>query len=124
MSYIEWEVEIHPDKRDAAFYANGEQGIVVGVIRSKDMVAWEPIYLYGEMKCLVDRSSDPDYYEVVRRCDEWESVGIKNDADLEAAENAGRLEWEYNAWFEIFDNDGIYSTIDELIETAKTYNFE
>lgn len=130
MTYIEWEIEIHPDQRDAAFYSNNDTE-VVGVIRSKDMVAWEPIYVTGEMKCFVDKTpeqiaEDPeaDTYEVVKTCVEWEYLGIKTDADLAAAEVAGRTEWYSNPWFEIFDTEDTFITIDEVIEFAKTYKFE
>lgn len=123
-------------REDAAFYvwdANAHEHIGTVVyahpVHGEREVA---IYCDGEMRINLWESKEArergDEPEVIRYSDRLVSAGISNDAELYAADEAGRLEWVNNAWFDLYMSDSdlnsehadaVTHTVSDAVEAAK-----
>lgn len=87
--------------RDPSFYVDGTGHAYVCSVRYGSEGPIANVYANGIMR-LVDLGSDT----VMRTALDLPSAGIYCDADMKKAEEAGRLEWLNNAWFDLYDSNG------------------
>lgn len=123
----------HLGREDAAFYvwdADAHQHI--GTVVCEELDRQVAIYCDGEMRINLWDSKEArergDSPRIIRYCDELTYAGIHNDADLYAADDAGRLEWVNNAWFDLYLSDDLRNgehadavthTLSDAVEAAK-----
>ena len=65
------------------------------------------VFCDGEMRIHIwdskeAREINPHVYDVIRYCDHLSSVGITTDEELRKADEAGRIEWINNSWFDLY----------------------
>ena len=127
-------------RQDPAFYvwdANAHQ--YLGSVTMGDREV--RVFCDGEMRMNLweskearDRGDDP---QVIRYCDRLMEAGIDTDAKLQEADEAGRIEWINNAWFDLyaygegitdgwldcvdFNLDGMILGASEIIEDDETW---
>jgi hypothetical protein len=114
-------------RQDPAFYV----GLVepVATITSADRTRSIAVRCVGDMRVILWKSADcdtDDEENIVTEIFETDDLiwaGITDDEKLAAAED--RMEWENNAWFELFDSagngaefDDVYHEVDEAIQAA------
>ena len=102
------------DRDDPAFYTGDSD--IVARLAYKDR-EWE-IRCLGEM-----RISIKGIDHIIRYPDRLIEAGVNCDRDLQDLEEAGKLEWINNSWFEVVDSNNpdrwqewIYLDIKEAIE--------
>lgn len=96
---------------DPAFYVwDAQAHQLVATITANDREI--RVFCDGEMRLNLweskearERGDDP---EVIRYCDRLMRAGIDTDEKLQEADDAGRIEWINNAWFDLYAyGDGI-----------------
>jgi len=102
------------DRDDPAFYTGDSD--IVARLSYKDR-EWE-IRCLGEMRIDI-KGID----HIIRYPDRLIKAGVNSDKDLRDLEEAGKLEWINNSWFEVVDSNNpnrwqecIYLDIKEAIE--------
>jgi hypothetical protein len=108
------------DRNDPAFYT-GDSEIVARLSNEALDREWE-IRCLGEMRIAIEGID-----HIIRYPDRLIRAGVNSDKDLRDLEEAGKLEWINNSWFEVIDSkdpdswqEWIYLDIKEAIEeTAK-----
>jgi len=123
----EYEVELKPDQKDPAFYVWGYGGHeLVATVRYGDREI--RVYCDGEMRVHVWESKEAqergDSPDIVRYCDDLAGVGITTDRDLDMLLGEERLEWVNNAWFDLYDDNGVWlncatTCLDDALKQAR-----
>ena len=107
------------DRNDPAFYAYGDSEIIMQVGKMGVRVA-------GEMKVFFTNDEGEDI--IIRTAQDLDEAGIYDDQTLAELTDEGRLVWENNAWFEVwdttkedegsFDNADVFHDLYEAVEYA------
>ena len=116
---------------DPAFYVwDAQAHQLVATITANDREI--RVFCDGEMRLNLweskearERGDDP---EVIRYCDRLMRAGIDTDEKLQEADDAGRIEWINNSWFDLYTNnhnvgedgwlDCVCDTLSDAIEQA------
>lgn len=92
--------------KDPAFYVWSNHELVAEVEYKDRKIS---VYCDGEMRLHVWQSKeariDNANYEVIRYCDRLAEAGIDTDEKLQKALDEERIEFENNAWFDLYADD-------------------
>jgi ABC-type transport system substrate-binding protein len=118
-------------RKDPAWFVDGYGHNLVATVKiNRD--EYIDIYCDGEMKANVyhkDRATDGR--DTVTDWSGWQQHGITTDTELHNAIDAGKVEFDMNSWFDLYQTsveplaengwlDCVNHSLDEAIEQAKT----
>lgn len=87
-------------QEDPAWYVTGYgHSLVCSVTDGQREVQ---IFCDGEMSVAIGN-------DIIKDEADWQAHGIHNDAEIARAFDDGRIEWENNAWFDLYDTSGLIS---------------
>lgn len=125
---VDWEVEVNPTRQDAVWFY-GQNYLATASLKTESGEVFSlDIYCDGETLYRIPYDdSDTDNTQAVRYPDEWESVGVTTDEQLNSLydkwQECGLDIHVFNSWFDMYvELDGVSQHIDAVCHTVDDAN--